>query len=62
MNDTYLVQLSGTPIEKANQRLALLSFANLPVDDKNRICEIITNKKALAKLKSNWTMLKMMFR
>lgn len=58
---TVNIKLEGTPLENDKQRRALEQFAKLPVDDKERLAQIINNQKALTSLKKNWLMLKAMF-
>jgi hypothetical protein len=55
------IELDGTPLENDKQSRALQNFAKLPAEDRNRICEIINNPKALTGLKKNWLLLKTMF-
>lgn len=56
------IELNGTPIENDVHERALKHFEKLPIEDKNRVCEIIKNPNALSALKKNWIMLKAMFR
>lgn len=56
------IELNGSPLENDVHKRALEVFAKLPLEDQNRICELIKNPKALTALKKNWTMLKLMFK
>lgn len=58
---TVTITLLGSPIEIDKNKRALEQFAKLPIDDQNRLSEIIKNQKALSSLKKNWLMLKAMF-
>ena len=51
----------GTAARIKDKTKQMQTIADLPADDLNRLVEIAGNPKALATLKSKWTMLKMMF-
>lgn len=47
--------------DKSSLEKTIQQLAALPFEDRDRIAQIINNKKALKALADKWTMLKMMF-
>lgn len=52
---------AGNPFDLNKKKKILEKFARLPMDDQERLEQIIDKPKALQSLKDNWTMLKAMF-
>ncbi|WP_330121487.1 hypothetical protein [Flavobacterium rakeshii] len=53
---------AGNPFDLKKKKEILEKLSRLPMDDQERIEQIVTNDKALKALKSKWAMLKMMFK
>jgi len=53
---------AGTVFDLQHKKKVLTAFASLPMEDIERLEQLITSPKALAALKKHWLMLKTMFK
>ncbi|MEE1899586.1 hypothetical protein V1389_14650 [Flavobacterium rakeshii] len=52
---------AGNPFDLTKKKKILEEFSRLPMEDQERVEQIIKSKKALQSLKDNWAYLKSLF-
>lgn len=63
MSQTKTIEITAeNSLELSAKAKIVEQCAKLPMEDLERIGQLVTNPKALAKLKSSWGMLSAMFR